>query len=75
MWKSKDYLYRATLTGRWGPFFPPPRFYIEALRTPLDDSNALERVSSSIGLNGVDKVCLYVRVREYSRALFAKHGI
>ena len=73
MWKSKVYIYRATLTGRWGPFPSPPRFYIEALRTPLDDSKTLERVSWPIGLNGGGQVYLYVRVREYSRAVFAKH--
>ena len=64
MWKSKVYIYRATLTGRWGPFPSPPRFYIEALRTPLDESKALERVSWSIGLDGVVQVYLYVRVRD-----------
>ena len=75
MWKSKGYVYRATLTGRWGALLPPPALYIEALRTPLDDSKTLERVSRPIGLNGVGQVCLYVRVREYSRAVFAKHEI
>ena len=75
MWISNVYIYRATLTGRWGPFPAPPRFYIEALRMPLDDTNALDRVSWSIGLNGVVQVYLHVRVREYSRAVFAKHDI
>ncbi len=73
MWKSKVYVYRATLTGRWGALPPPPALYIEALCTPLDDSKTLERVSWPIGLNGGGQVYLYVRVREYSRAVFAKH--
>ena len=74
MWKSKLYIYRATLTGRWGALLPPPALYIEALSTPLDDSKALERVSWSIGLNGVVQVYLYVRVRDYSRGVIATYA-
>ena len=74
MWKSKLYIYIATLTGRWGALLPPPALYIEALRTPLDDSKALERVSWSIGLDGVVQVYLYVRVRDYSRGVIATHA-